>query len=305
MYTRTGSLPEGKKEPVTQNAVLGSRFYRAESAAPDNEGNYVTMLRPKNPRVHGFTLIELLVVIAIIAILASILFPVFAQARGKARQTACLSNMKQIMLAELQYTQDYDETHTYVYGQGPVSAWHQLLEPYTKNRQIFQCPSDTYDRGTAARNPDGSNVVPSAAPAVVSYSLTLPWGDWGGNYGASNSPDSKIVSPASTIFISERWNGYHMFTVGWAADNWCDDSEFLSSSLPGATAHSGGSNYAFADGHAKWLRFEQTVQRQGNQAPVTDTNAFPSWLPQCYSSINSAKAGNHDAQYFGMWTIQQ
>jgi prepilin-type N-terminal cleavage/methylation domain-containing protein/prepilin-type processing-associated H-X9-DG protein len=263
------------------------------------------MQRQSRVKLQGFTLIELLVVIAIIAILASILFPVFAQARAKARQTSCLSNMKQIMLAELQYVQDYDETHTYVFGQAPLYAWHQQLEPYIKNRQIFTCPSDTYDRGARAKNPDGSDIVPNVAPAVVSYSLTLPWGDWSGEYGASNSTDAAITSPASTIFLSERWNGYHMYSVGWAADMWCDNDEFLRSSLPGATAHSGGSNYAFADGHAKWMRFEQTVQRQGNQAPASDTTVFPAWMGRCYSSVASAKAGNRDAQYFGMWTTRQ
>ncbi len=91
----------------------------------------------------GFTLIELLVVIAIIAILAAILFPVFARAREKARQSSCLSNVKQLTLGNMMYAQDYDEV-TVIFSQGPSGGnpqWHYLIEPYLKNTQIFLCPS--------------------------------------------------------------------------------------------------------------------------------------------------------------------
>ncbi|MGQ9880984.1 MAG: prepilin-type N-terminal cleavage/methylation domain-containing protein [Armatimonadota bacterium] len=98
-------------------------------------------------RVRGFTLIELLVVIAIIAILAAILFPVFAQAREKARAAACLSNMKQLALGIQMYAQDYDEVYVGSYGyangwgQCPMFVWQDMIYPYIKNRQIFGCPS--------------------------------------------------------------------------------------------------------------------------------------------------------------------
>jgi prepilin-type N-terminal cleavage/methylation domain-containing protein/prepilin-type processing-associated H-X9-DG protein len=107
---------------------------------------------------RGFTLIELLVVIAIIAILAAILFPVFAQAREAARKTACLSNTNQIGLAIMQYVQDYDETYpmnswegeyvnttdndTGSAQYGTVMTWLWQIYPYVKNRQVFTCPSD-------------------------------------------------------------------------------------------------------------------------------------------------------------------
>ncbi len=108
-------------------------------------------------RQRGFTLIELLVVIAIIAILAAILFPVFAQAREKARGTACLSNVKQLGLALLQYTQDYDErmitpwTASPAINGGTVNVIpHDIqMQPYLKNIQIFKCPSDFWARSNA------------------------------------------------------------------------------------------------------------------------------------------------------------
>jgi prepilin-type N-terminal cleavage/methylation domain-containing protein/prepilin-type processing-associated H-X9-DG protein len=102
-------------------------------------------------RKRGFTLIELLVVIAIIAILAAILFPVFAQARDKARQASCLSNAKQISLAVMMYAQDYDETlppwwvpnpvPTSPAGWGSIYYWYANLLPYVKSHDIFRCPS--------------------------------------------------------------------------------------------------------------------------------------------------------------------
>jgi prepilin-type N-terminal cleavage/methylation domain-containing protein/prepilin-type processing-associated H-X9-DG protein len=205
----------------------------------------------------AFTLIELLVVIAIIAILAAILFPVFAQAREKARQTSCLSNEKQIMLAELQYVQDYDGTHIHMWDFG--QPWTVLLDPYIKNKQVWLCPSDAWDRGPGVDS--------------VSYSMNFPWpySGWGWNpdspqflMSPAGSADSTIVAPASTIFMTERPNWYHQFTQSWAAEVFHDYGEFNMVG-GGATQHNGGTNYAFCDGHAKWFKKDQTLKPQGNQ----------------------------------------
>src|SRR5437763_14870133 len=102
------------------------------------------MFASLRPSRNGFTLIELLVVIAIIAILAAILFPVFAQAREKARQTACASNMRQMGLAVQMYLQDYDERFPLA-ATAPTPTtflnWHHLVDPYVKNKQVWICPS--------------------------------------------------------------------------------------------------------------------------------------------------------------------
>src|SRR6186713_437363 len=89
----------------------------------------------------GFTLIELLVVIAIIAILAAILFPVFAQAREKARQASCVSNLKQITIGQLMYAQDYDETLVTSWARGFPGDFNFFVQPYMKSLQVLHCPS--------------------------------------------------------------------------------------------------------------------------------------------------------------------
>ena len=153
----------------------------------------------------GFTLIELLVVIAIIAILAAILFPVFAAAREKARQTSCLSNVRQIGLGFMQYTQDYDELYPigvcppadvcgvnadWPYGRG----WAGQILPYVRSSNIYLCPSDPYFY------PDDISYAYN-----INFALMNPNVWWGGIDGAS----AKLTAPASTVLIFETQGYMH------------------------------------------------------------------------------------------------
>lgn len=133
---------------------------------------------------RGFTLIELLVVIAIIAILASILFPVFGRARENARRASCLSNMKQMGLGIMQYTQDYDETYPQAYwypndssSAGGYAHWSGTIQPYVKSNQLFVCPSDK-NGGLAPTNYIGDNegfgVPPGQTPQAAIKDIQAP-----------------------------------------------------------------------------------------------------------------------------------
>jgi len=176
---------------------------------------------------HGFTLIELLVVIAIIAILAAILFPVFARAREKARQTSCLSNIKQISLSTLMYVQDYDEIMPRYYHTSSLNFTVQVsIQPYMKNEQIWRCPSSPavnfhyyWDSGYVG------------APAEIP-------GSYGWNHRLSALTLAKLNTPAET---------------GMWAD--CQDRLVIlneNNRYRTVSRHNDGGNMGYADGHAKW-----------------------------------------------------
>jgi len=177
----------------------------------------------KTNRNNAFTLIELLVVIAIIAILAAILFPVFAQAREKARQTTCLSNLKQLGLAMMQYNEDNDEkfTGSDYYGQG----WAEAIYPYIKSTGVYTCPDDTRP---------ASQYVPLYYPDKISYAgnvdlldprLPVPTGPDPQN---PSDPDSlaTVVSPSTTVLLYEGdtvfagYAGPGTTPPSWSIGNW-------------------------------------------------------------------------------------
>ena len=197
-------------------------------------------------RRKGFTLIELLVVIAIIAILAAILFPVFARAREKARQTSCMSNLKQLGLALLAYTSDYDETFVfdeYAWGAGlyPTGVmtnplcWVARTSPYVKNTQIFRCPS-------------GKGSLP------LSY-----WG-CGGLFRDKNGAavsQASIPSPSTCPYLYDNLDG-NTLDASIFCPFWHGSGSYTSTlfSNPHTPPHNDGINVLYADGHVKFRKLQ-------------------------------------------------
>jgi prepilin-type N-terminal cleavage/methylation domain-containing protein/prepilin-type processing-associated H-X9-DG protein len=235
-------------------------------------------------RRNGFTLIELLVVIAIIAILAAILFPVFAQAREKARQTMCLSNSRQMGLAVQMYTQDYDEVLPTVRMMGtPGESWIKLIQPYVKNELLRRCPSDNSPAWNDTQNPRitsyGFNAYfdPFHPPAwqpdqpapcdagvdSVPVAVHLLGGAGGAQQQVPEHADSRRPLYADVLGQPPR------VVDGMMNDRLWDATRGVPTTLA-ITRHSGGSNYVFTDGHAKWHKFEQTWQQTSGQPPSRD-----------------------------------
>jgi prepilin-type N-terminal cleavage/methylation domain-containing protein/prepilin-type processing-associated H-X9-DG protein len=241
----------------------------------------------------GFTLIELLVVIAIIAILAAILFPVFAQARAKARQAACLSNLKQIGTAEQMYMQDYDETVHEVLSCGAVSkagtcqiTYAQLLQPYLKNIGVFACPDTTLDKSDityANRNffSVGMNIYLGLyynyyynAPAFMNATGLGEAGAEAKGFANGTYPravDSSLIPyPAQTVIFCDSFDK----TVGTTAPNgYYVDAAYGKGIRYGVSdRHQEGTTLVFVDGHAKWHKTNAILSQAAKNETVSSTN---------------------------------
>ena len=211
---------------------------------------------------RGFTLIELLVVIAIIAILAAILFPVFARARENARRASCQSNLKQIGLGLLQYTQDYDEKMILHNPQDPAGEpdrrWVDIIQPYVKSYQMFDCPSNagakaTPNTGISSYGGNVTNYLNDQAVQgqVPTPSFSIP------DRGISVSL-SQLGSAATTYWVGDSTN----FEVAWA--------DIGTQPAIGGTAgnrtlgnlrerHLETINVLYADGHVKAVKLNALV----------------------------------------------
>jgi len=221
---------------------------------------------------QAFTLIELLVVIAIIAILAAILFPVFAKVREKARQTSCASNLKQIGLALVQYTQDWDETTSHMQvtkipggidGSGITPKWQLPLQTYIKSQNLYLCPDRT-TRFNPVGNGSGKSVGPDPNKCYDNWNTTGVCFGYGYNDGIlsdggtgmieAQTPDglrpgrslARLDSPANLVAYGDTDDnpGYSV-----AADN------IVGKNISTSTLrHDGQFNFCFADGHVKFIR---------------------------------------------------
>ncbi len=248
----------------------------------------------KRNKRSAFTLIELLVVIAIIAILAAILFPVFARARENARRTSCLSNMKQIGLGMMQYTQDYDErypkaldgdwgvrpypvqTNTSMPGylfrtsdsSGTLAynvSWMDIIYPYVKSSQMFVCPSQLLGTDTRAH---------------YGYSAAIN-GTYRPNFtgtGGSNTPMSlaEVRRPAESIMVLDYKSNYVTWAVKSQYVNYVTSTDLASRRLK--APHLEGTSVCFADGHAKWYSLTNSVLRGGTNSEGVDNKHWNAYL---------------------------
>jgi len=221
-------------------------------------------------RRKGFTLIELLVVIAIIAILAAILFPVFARARENARRSSCQSNLKQIGLGLMQYTQDYDEKFPRLFMGTRANSWRVVLNPYTKSTQLFACPSNPNKKLTYAQ--DGYPISYNANwPAELTNTRQ------GGPFGCENEATGPgyCISP---VPLSAIGSTSQVISVLESTDAGRMEIEVDYPGFPfGKTVftHFDTTNFLFVDGHVKAMRPLSTINDGGSQINMWTINNSP------------------------------
>jgi prepilin-type N-terminal cleavage/methylation domain-containing protein/prepilin-type processing-associated H-X9-DG protein len=220
----------------------------------------------------GFTLIELLVVIAIISILAAILFPVFARARENARRASCQSNLKQIGLGIMQYTQDYDEKFPPFTAGGSTYGWVVQMQPYVKSIQVFQCPSET----NGATN-DPTSTVPGYSDYAYNLMLGYPSAPTASPIPAAPISLATLTQPVLTVMVSD-YQTYHSasYAVGYGKttpNNSCATAAACPAGLANfplsAIRHLDGINFVFTDGHVKWLKGDPTTGIMSSVYDVT------------------------------------
>ena len=240
-----------------------------------------------NRKFSGFTLIELLVVIAIIAILAAILFPVFARARENARRSSCQSNLKQIGLGMMQYVQDYDGFYPYVrILSTPKRNWGQSIHPYIKSTQLFRCPSNPqndYGNGMGSNGPDYP-----FAPA--SYSMNERMGSV--SFPTTTAPlhESGLEKSAQKIIVAESSSTLPTApTPLYAYWNWTTEWTTY-----GFAGHLGTSNYLFFDGHVKSMRPTATVSPLNMYGQFNGNNSADGTACRAYSNTIGTEAINCD-----------
>jgi prepilin-type N-terminal cleavage/methylation domain-containing protein/prepilin-type processing-associated H-X9-DG protein len=249
-------------------------------------------LRNLRPGIrNGFTLIELLVVIAVIAILAALLFPVFGQAREKARAASCLSNERQLTLAMQMYVEDSDEVfpgYVQFTDEGlndDTPIWSQMLQPYLKNRQIVVCPSAAISRWGGVWSERG----------WLSIGYNNNFGGWKkcndvtGFCVPTRIALSQIQQPVHTVLFADsspgdQAQGYRGYiTQNWEPRTGMCGKPIVVNGADGTLSdrHNRGTNVGFVDGHAKWYPIE-TLVPDGTPPPLN------AWC-QVVADINPAR----------------
>ncbi len=232
---------------------------------------------PTTKTRSAFTLIELLVVIAIIAILAAILFPVFARARENARRSSCQSNLKQIGLGIMQYTQDYDERFPMGQSVANSSIWQTSIQPYVKSTQLFKCPSNptTGDLTVGTITPQPAIPISYAANGY-GISSNADFGLTGTSSRPMNNATSVAIaaidSSSTTLLVGEQIANLVLFNTAAAAISTGAGNSQI-------TNHLGMSNWLYADGHVKSLKPTATVSGGVNQWICTNQDVAANQPP--------------------------